>query len=127
MSLSILLALSFPPLFVALGSFIADFNASHVLNPNWPPHARFHNGQTMSMSVGLCIASLYFTWRLPYLSTPEAKREALVASWVAGSMYCVTGLSAIAYPGSSGVSCLFLRFQSGFLFIATCLSGYEVP
>jgi hypothetical protein len=112
MSLASRLMLSFPPLFVFIGSFVADFNETHVLNPNWPPHAKFHNGQTMSMSAGLCLASLYFTWRLPHLKTLEAKREALIASWILGSLYCATGLSAIAYPGSSGVCICFIACRS---------------
>lgn len=107
-SITTRIALSFPSFFTALGSFIADFNETHVLNPRWPPHARYHNGQTMSMSLTLCAMTLYFTWsRLPFhlkQKNEAAAKEALVASWVAGSLYCVTGLSAIFYPGSSGVS-----------------------
>jgi hypothetical protein len=46
-----------------LGPFIADFNHTHVLNPRWPPLARFHNGQTMSMGLLLGLTTLYYTWR----------------------------------------------------------------
>ena len=102
------IGLSFPPFFTAFGAFAFDFSETHVRNPRWPPHARYHNGQTMSMSLALCLACLYFTWlRLPLQmknKNSDAAREALVASYLMGIMYCVTGLSAILYPGSSGVS-----------------------
>lgn len=109
------LALLFPSFFTAIGSFIADFNETHVRNPNWPPHARYHNGQTMSMSLTLCALTLYSVLRIPKLRTVEAKRESLVGAWVAGSLYCLTGLSAYYYPGSSGGKLFLLSlFQTLF-------------
>ena len=29
-------------LLYSIGAFVADFNETHVYNPRWPPHARFH-------------------------------------------------------------------------------------
>ncbi|KAH7361074.1 hypothetical protein BKA65DRAFT_523844 [Rhexocercosporidium sp. MPI-PUGE-AT-0058] len=72
-----------------LGPFIADFNETHVLNPRWP-HAKFHNGQTMSMGLGLGLATLFYT-------------DSLFTAAVFGSIYWVTGLSAILYPGTLAV------------------------
>jgi hypothetical protein len=95
------LLLSLIALTTSIGCFIADFNKTHILNPNWPPHARFHNGQTMSMGLCLGLSTLYYTWR----SNPNAaaEKDSLnVATWLA-SMYWVTQLSAILYPGSLGV------------------------
>lgn len=83
-----------------MGPFIADFNETHVKNPRWPPHARFHNGQTMSMGVALGLASLYYGFR----STENAKtkKDSLTTAAVFGTIYWITGLSAILYPGSKG-------------------------
>ncbi|OCL12068.1 hypothetical protein AOQ84DRAFT_285942, partial [Glonium stellatum] len=74
---------------------------THVLNPSWPPHAKFHNGQTMSMGLSLGLLTLYYTWRRP---TPPARRRGddddLFTAAVLASLYWVTGLSAILYPGT---------------------------
>ncbi|MCJ1239510.1 hypothetical protein MMC14_007506 [Varicellaria rhodocarpa] len=77
----------------SLGPYMADWSASHVFNPRWPPHAKFHNGQTMSTGLLLGLAMLYYTWRSP---TEESLRVAALL----GSIYWVSGMSAILYPGA---------------------------
>jgi len=102
-----LIILSINPLAMSFGAFIADFNETHVLNPTWPPHARFHNGQTMSMSVFLCVATLFFVWRTRSLPTFARQKDSLLAALIIGSAYTVTGLSAEWYPGSHCVDKMF--------------------
>ena len=89
-------------LFYTAGSFFADWNQTHIHNPRWPPHAKFHNGQTMSLGVLLCLASTYFAFRPAFskLSPGEAKHSVLCAAAI-GSMYCTAGVSAILYPGTN--------------------------
>ncbi len=82
----------------AIGPYAADFNRTHVYNPKWPPHAKFHNGQTMSMGLGLGLLSFYYTWK-----TTAAPQETLTSAAIFGSVYWFTGLSAILYPGSKGI------------------------
>ncbi|PVH82355.1 hypothetical protein DL98DRAFT_514092 [Cadophora sp. DSE1049] len=86
-----------------LGPFIADFNETHVLNPRWPPHAKFHNGQTMSMGLGLGFATLFYTWRTGSLNSVAMVKDSLFTAAIFGSIYWVTGLSAILYPGTLAV------------------------
>ena len=31
-----------------VGPFVFDFIETHIYNDTWPPHAKFHNAQTMS-------------------------------------------------------------------------------
>ncbi|TVY56930.1 hypothetical protein LSUE1_G009703, partial [Lachnellula suecica] len=84
-----------------LGPFIADFNDTHVTNPRWPPHARFHNGQTMSMGLCLGLITLFYTHRRT--KSVNEEKESLRTAAVFGSLYWITGLSAILYPGSAGM------------------------
>ena len=104
-----LILLSLPSIFMCIGSFVADFNETHVYNPTWPGHARFHNGQTMTMSVFLGLSTLYYTWRVPYLSDIRSKKESLLAAALFGSMYTASGLMAQFYPGALCVDKMFWK------------------
>jgi len=88
-------------LLYSVGAFLADWNETHVKNPRWPPHARFHNGQTMSLGVLLSSASLYFAFRPAFtkMSVSAAKESSLFAATI-GSFYCSAAMSAILYPGA---------------------------
>lgn len=82
----------------SIGCYLADWNETHIHNPRWPPHARFHNGQTMSMGMVLGLTTLYYLYRAA--PTTEARRQNLnTAAWI-GSLYWITQLSAFFYPGS---------------------------
>ncbi|GAB7358201.1 hypothetical protein MBLNU230_g0354t1 [Neophaeotheca triangularis] len=85
-------------LFYGVGAFVADWSETHVLNPRWPPHAKFHNGQTMTLGVFLSLTSLYFAFR-PAATVQQAKENTFNAALV-GSFYCAAGLVAILYPGT---------------------------
>lgn len=91
----------------SVGAFLADFNETHVYNPRWPPHARFHNGQTMSLGIMLCIASLYYLLRKN--PSPAAALDSLRISAITGSLYCLAGLTAIWYPGASWTDPEFVK------------------
>ena len=73
---------------------------STVHNPRWPPHARFHNGQTMSLGVCLAVASIYFTFRPSLPNNTISPKESVFAAAMIGSFYCFAGCTAILYPGT---------------------------
>jgi hypothetical protein len=52
--------LSVCPILMAVGAVVMDYSKTHMFNPHWTPHAKFHNGQTISMSVVLGISSLWY-------------------------------------------------------------------
>jgi hypothetical protein len=85
----------------AVGPYLADWNETHIYNPTWPPHAKFHNGQTMSMGAGLAAMTLWQLWRAH--DSPAAARQALDAASLAASMYWLTATSALASPGAKAV------------------------
>ncbi len=67
----------------------------HLWNPLWPPHAKFHNGQTMLMGVinGSLALAILFT------SRPLTLRSLLTAGAVAAS-YFVAMAFAPLFPGT---------------------------
>ncbi|GIJ92522.1 hypothetical protein Asppvi_001800 [Aspergillus pseudoviridinutans] len=85
----------------SVGCYIADWNETHIYNPRWPPHAKFHNGQTMSLGMVLGLTTLYYLYR-PATSA-ELKCHYLQTSVWIGSLYWITQLSAFFYPGSLAV------------------------
>jgi hypothetical protein len=45
-----------------IAAHLADMNRTHIYNPHWPPHAKFHNGQTLSMSLLLGGLTIFLAW-----------------------------------------------------------------
>lgn len=87
---------SFVAVFTAISAHIADWSVSHVFNPAWPPHAKFHNGQTLAFAVIACLACLWFAWR----RSGDPRTNAIAAITLAG-LYWVTQAAAILYPGTA--------------------------
>lgn len=95
------LLISAVALTTAVGPYAADWNETHIHNPDWPPHAKFHNAQTMSLGLSLAVTSLYQLWKRPGSAGPT--RGALDSAAVCASLYWVTQISALAYPGTAAV------------------------
>ena len=53
---------TFVALFWALGAVAADFNETHVFNPTWPPHARFHAVFLLVVLLATTTVALGMTW-----------------------------------------------------------------
>lgn len=47
----------------AVVSVAVDWNASHVFNPEWTPHARFHDVVMLWLLCGISIIALWLLWR----------------------------------------------------------------
>lgn len=61
---------------------------------------RFHNAQTISLSIMLGLLTLYYTWRR---SGPGSRKDNLFAALICGSIYWATGFCAYFFPGTSGL------------------------
>jgi hypothetical protein len=87
----------------SVGGYLADWNETHVFNPKWTPHAKFHNGQTMSTGLGLGMLTFYYTWRSKNTATREGLVDNLLTAALLASFYWATQVSAILYPGTQWV------------------------
>ena len=66
-------------------------------NPSdWPPHAKFHNGQTLAMSLLLGGLTILLAW-WPSNHVPEM----VLAAAAAGSLYFISQSAAILYPNTA--------------------------
>ncbi|KAK2012051.1 hypothetical protein LZ32DRAFT_605929 [Colletotrichum eremochloae] len=83
------------------GAYLADWNETHIYNPRWPPHAKFHNAQTMTLSLILGVATLFFTWRSN--ASAQMAKDSLRTAGFLGSIYWAAGLASALYPGTSGL------------------------
>lgn len=57
------LLLSLSLIGTAVGTVVADWNSSHVFNPDWPPHAHFHAAAFVLATVGISLLGLWLTWK----------------------------------------------------------------
>jgi hypothetical protein len=82
------------------GGFLADWNRTHLFNPRWPPHAKFHDAWTILLAASLGGTAMYLLWR--------RKAEPEVA---AALMAQVAGTQAVSFlvPGTGGVRKEFPR------------------
>jgi hypothetical protein len=79
-----------------IGAHFADYNETHIFNPRWTEHAKFHGGQTLLFSIILGILPIFFAWR----KTTDRLNGVLAASCFS-SIYWVTQAGAIFYPGTA--------------------------
>jgi hypothetical protein len=77
----------------------------HLYNPTWPPHAKFHNGQTMMLGVLLGTIALVILFGSRPLTLPAFLIAAAIAS-----VYFVAMVLAPLFPGTAWVDPEFEAF-----------------
>lgn len=83
-------------LITLIGPYAADWNITHIYNPRWPPHAKFHNAQTMLLGTLLALGAIWYTWK-PTLSIVIRKSNFNVALFLAAA-YWITQSLSILFP-----------------------------
>jgi hypothetical protein len=96
-----------------VGSHFADFNATHIFNPLWTPHAKFHGGQTLMFSIVLGLLTIFFAWR----KTTDRLNAVLAVSGFS-AIYWLTQAGAILYPGTAAFDPEFVTPTSYLLGLA---------
>ena len=85
---------------LAVGAFLSvcvDGNQSHLFNPTWPPHAKFHDWAMLNHLIGTTTLALWLLWRKSSEPQVAVKVAALIPLIFWFAFFYTTTL----LPGSS--------------------------
>src|SRR3712207_5042954 len=85
-----------------VSGFLADWNRTHLFNPDWPPHAKFHDAQSILLGSLLGASGLYFLRGRSKHPEKDLALGALLPSffWVAQGV-------GFVFPGAEGFEAEF--------------------
>ena len=86
----------------AVGGFLADWNRTHLFNPNWPPHAKFHDAQSILLGSFLGVGGLYLLWR----RGEHPERDLALGALLPAFFWMAQGASFV-FPGAEGLEAEF--------------------
>jgi hypothetical protein len=95
--------IAFVAFITAIGGLMADYfipssGAKHIKNPRWPPHAKFHNAQSILMGLSLGVVVLILLFRHASVRIDELWLAAILAS-----IYWICIFAAPLFPGTAFV------------------------
>ena len=82
-----------------VGTARADLNRTHVFNPTWPPHARFHNAAAWGTVTGTQLLGLWLVWRPA--PTPTERELAITTAALLPVIAWIPFYAALAAPGTA--------------------------
>ena len=88
--------------FFGFGGIGVDGNATHLFNPAWPPHARYHLVMQFVSFAALGAIGLWLLWRPGRDAQVQQRVAALIPAVLIGSFYAaalVPTTSALYEPG----------------------------
>ncbi|MEJ1242244.1 DUF6640 family protein [Chryseolinea sp. T2] len=83
-------------LMTAFGSYAFDWNNTHIFNDNWPPHAKFHNAQTMVLGTLLGLFTIWLLW-----FRKGEQRTNLKLAVTTALFYWIGQIGASMFPGTA--------------------------
>jgi hypothetical protein len=86
----------------AVGGFLADRNRTHLINPNWPPHAKYDDAQTILLGSLLGASGLYFLRK----KGADPQRDLTIGALLP-SFFWVAQAASFAFPGAEGFEAEF--------------------
>jgi uncharacterized membrane protein len=89
------LLLTLAAIFTAIGAVVADMSPTHVFNPAWAPHARFHGAQGVMMAILLAVIALWLLWR----PAPEPEHRLRLTALIT-AVFWAAFFPAMAVPGT---------------------------
>jgi len=87
---------------IAVGAFavinlLADWNKTHVFNPTWPPHARFHAADMSVIVWSVSVIAIWLLWR----RSTEPEVGIMVAPLVSLALWSPFLYVTLIVPGTS--------------------------
>jgi hypothetical protein len=80
----------------ATGGPVADWNRTHLFNPAWTPHAKFHDGWTIGLAAAMGATALY-------LLLGRRPAEPGLAAALLAQVWGTQGM-AYAFPDAAGIA-----------------------
>jgi hypothetical protein len=93
------LVLSGAALGTIAGTGRADLNRTHLFNPSWPPHARFHSAAGWGSVAGSQLLALWLLWR-PCTDADDGDLAIKIAALLPAVAW-VSFFPALATPGTA--------------------------
>jgi hypothetical protein len=88
--------------FTAVGGFVADWNKTHLFNPRWTPHAKFHDAMTILLGAMLGTGSLMLLRQKGGGSDKQLLWAATLPAFFWAAM-----AGSFAFPGAKGIEAEF--------------------
>ncbi len=84
--------------FTSVGGFLFDYNKTHLFNPQWTPHAKFHDAMTIQLGALLGLSGLYLL---------QKKAGDLRWGTLLPAFFWAAQVGSFAFPGAKGLEAEF--------------------